>query len=111
MKGIRHVQLEYTWLLRHLQLTNQAIVPVLNSTRLKLIKNSSPFKEDRESNGVQTADGDVEKSRQVVEIMELGDRRKVCKPIVALDDATAAKVTVVEVVAEIAKLLEQFFDV
>lgn len=42
------MQLEYTWLLRHLQLTNQAIVPVLNSTRLKHIKNS-PFSDQATS--------------------------------------------------------------
>ena len=29
---------EFKWLLRHLKITNDAIIPVLNATRLKAIK-------------------------------------------------------------------------
>jgi len=37
----KQTYLEQTWLMRHLQLTNEAIVPVLNVTRLKAIKGSA----------------------------------------------------------------------
>ena len=38
----RQTSLEQAWLMRHLHVTNEAIVPVLNVTRLKAIK-GSPF--------------------------------------------------------------------
>lgn len=41
-QALRWCELEQEWLLRHVQITNEAIVPVLNVTRLKQIKNS-PF--------------------------------------------------------------------
>ena len=46
-------------------------------------------------------------STEIVEVLELPGQRRVCKPIPSLEKERG----VVEVVSEIAKLLEQFFDV
>ena len=88
--------------MRHLQITNEAIVPVLNVTRLKHIKNS-PFTDDKSQksgeSGVEEGDnhregeGADESSEEVkieqsnlnvVDIVELSGMRKICKPVVAL---------------------------
>ena len=132
-KALMYIQLEVTWLLRHLHITNDAIVPVLNTTRLKHIKsnNASSHKSGNQTpeeakspvpkspngsqNGAAVSQEEVKtsvngKSEQLVEIMELSGNRKVCKSIVTLEK-DAKQTNVVTVVSEIAKLFEQFFDV
>lgn len=39
-RSYRQTSREQAWLMRHLHVTNEAIVPVLNVTRLKAIKGS-----------------------------------------------------------------------
>ena len=101
-------------------------MPVLNVTRLKHIKNS-PFTEKSQKSqqsGVEghQEDGDdqseefkgqtrVESNEQIVEILELPGERKICKPYAAIDKCRKPETGIKQVVTEIAKLIDQFFDV
>lgn len=80
--------------MRHLHITNETIVPVLNVTRLKHIKNS-PFSDKsqksqsdepiEDENEMNARSEEVKADSTTVEICELPNSRKVCKPIAAID--------------------------
>ena len=53
----------------------------------------------------------IDQPANFVDILELPGMRKICKPTIALEKHIGASSGVKEVVTDIAKLLEQFYDV